>query len=144
MDPTSSIQFHFEDIAMPKDMEQDRYAKWVERIIDNEGFELAAINYIFCSDDYLLNINRQYLDHDYYTDIITFDNADEGGALEADIFISVERVADNAQKLGIDFSKELQRVMAHGILHLCGYKDKSEEDIKVMRLKEEASMALYQ
>ena len=100
------------------------------------------INYIFCDDEYLLEINQQYLDHDTLTDIISFDYC-VGNELHGDIFISVERVRENALDFDVKFEEELLRVMAHGVLHYCGYKDKSEEDEKLMRQKEEEKIKLF-
>ena len=95
------------------------------------------MNYVFCSDQHLLQLNRDYLQHDYYTDIITFDQSEEESLIEGDIFISVDRVDDNARLLNVELIMEMRRVMAHGMLHLCGYGDKSPEDELVMRAKED-------
>ena len=116
---------------------------WLFSLIEKHNYELETLNYIFCSDEYLLNVNKEYLDHDYYTDIITFDNSEEEELIESDIFVSLERVADNANTEKTSFDNELLRVLAHGVLHLFGYKDKSEEDAKIMRSKEEESIELY-
>jgi len=108
-----------------------------------EGQSIGEINYIFCSDEYILSINEEYLNHDYYTDIITFDNRDNTqDDIEADIFVSVDRVQENAQMIQVPFDTELRRVMVHGLLHLLGYHDKSEEEISQMREKEEAYLSL--
>ncbi len=115
---------------------------WLERVLAKENARAKEINYIFCSDDYLLAMNRQYLNHDTYTDILTFDNADEPGKLEADIYISLDRVKENAATLNINVNDELQRVMVHGLLHLLGYTDKTEEEKKEMREKEDACLSL--
>ena len=118
--------------------------KWIELILRAHEQQAENINYIFCSDNYLLDVNRTYLDHDYLTDIITFDNAEyEDGPLESDIFISVDRVKDNASDLNIPFLKELHRVIAHGLLHLLGWNDKTEEQKAAMRQKEEACLSLH-
>lgn len=118
-------------------------SKWIKSISQSEGYKIGALNYIFCSDDYLLEINRQYLQHDYYTDIITFDNSEDEGILEGDIYVSVDRVKENAQNLGISFDLELRRVLIHGLLHLVGFED-STEDLKVeMRAKEDACLLQY-
>lgn len=118
-------------------------SKWIKSISQSEGYKIGALNYIFCSDDYLLEINRQYLQHDYYTDIITFDNSEDEGILEGDIYVSVDRVKENAQNLGIAFDLELRRVLIHGLLHLIGFGD-STEDLKVeMRAKEDACLLQY-
>ena len=121
---------------------EEVYAKWISSIIISEDKKEGDINYIFCDDDYLLDINQKYLDHDTLTDIISFDYS-VGNELHGDIFISIERVKDNAEDFGVAFDTELRRVMAHGILHYCGYKDKSEADEAVMRTKEEEKMVMF-
>jgi rRNA maturation RNase YbeY len=98
--------------------------------------KLGEINYIFCDDEYLLKVNQDYLDHDYYTDIITFDYV-KGKTISGDIFVSLPRILDNASTLSQNFEEEFNRVLAHGILHLCGYKDKTEEEQTQMRAKED-------
>ena len=116
---------------------------WLESVVEAEGQRIEEINFIFCNDEYLLSINKAYLDHDYYTDIITFDNRDNiSDHIEADIFVSIDRVKENAQNLNIQFELELSRVMVHGLLHLLGYHDKSEQEILQMREKEEAYLSL--
>lgn len=109
---------------------------WLENIILSEGKKVGKINYIFCDDEYLLKVNQDYLQHDYYTDIITFDYV-KGKTISGDIFVSLTRIKDNAQTLNKNFSSEFHRVLAHGILHLCGYKDKTPDDEKLMREKED-------
>lgn len=117
---------------------------WVQSIINSHEQEVEAINFIFCSDDYLLEINKSYLDHDYYTDIITFDNREyEDDPLESDIFISIDRIKDNAQELDAPFERELHRVIIHGILHLLGWNDKTDAQKMAMREKEEACLSLH-
>ena len=111
-------------------------SKWLKDSLANENKELGEINYIFCEDNYLLKKNQEYLKHNTLTDIITFDYS-QGNKLSADIFISVERVKENAVIFAVSFEQELKRVIIHGILHLMGYKDKSEEESKIMRSKEE-------
>lgn len=111
--------------------------KWIIETIVAEGYKLDELTYIFCTDEYLLQINQQYLDHDTYTDIITFDNSEEEGIIVGDIFISVERIKENATKFSVTEAQELHRVMIHGALHLLGYKDKSAADKKKMTLKED-------
>jgi len=115
------------------------FEQWIKETIQNEGCGLGDINYIFCDDDYLHKINVEFLDHDTLTDIISFDYS-VGKQLHGDIYISVERVEDNAKDFKVDFDVELSRVIIHGILHYCGYKDKTDEDAKVMRAKEEQYM----
>lgn len=121
---------------------ESKYEEWIESIIASEGLYLGEISYIFCDDEYLHNINVEYLDHDTLTDIISFDYT-EGKVISGDIFLSIERVKDNAADFNVDFSTELLRVMCHGILHYCGYKDKSEADSNLMRSKEEEKMAMF-
>ncbi len=117
-------------------------AAWLMDIAENEGYEIGDLGYVFCSDDFLLEINKQYLDHDTYTDIVTFDYT-EGTLLNGEMYISTERVEDNAIDFGVSFEVELRRVMAHGLLHMCGYADKTKEDIEAMRAKEEESLILW-
>ena len=111
------------------------YKKWLQALAQNEQKKLGNINYIFCDDDYLLNLNLQYLQHDTLTDIITFDYCEED-TISGDIYISIERVRENAVIFKVSFDEELLRVLAHGIMHLCGYKDKSDDDAAKMRQKE--------
>lgn len=119
------------------------YSHWLIEVIDQfSSKRLKNINYIFCSDEYLLTINQTHLQHDYYTDIITFDQSENVDELEADVFISIDRVKENAQTNRISFKQELSRVMAHGLLHLLGFNDKTEEEKRVMREKEDACLSL--
>lgn len=118
------------------------YSSWISKVIASENKSEGELNYIFCSDDYLLDINIQYLNHDTLTDIISFDYS-VGNLLQGDIFISIERVTENAVDFGVSFAEELKRVMIHGILHYCGYKDKSEKDEFLMRSKEEEKMKMF-
>jgi len=128
------INYFFENID-PKDI-HPKTSKWLENLIISENKKTGDINYIFCDDDYLLKVNQDYLDHDYFTDIITFDYV-KGKTISGDIFVSLPRILDNASTLSQDFEKEFNRVLAHGILHLCGYKDKTEEEQTQMRAKED-------
>ena len=118
------------------------YENWVKEVISSEGKKAGEISFIFCDDDYLLDINQKYLDHDTYTDIISFDSS-VGNILNGDIFISTERVEENANTYGIGFSEELKRVIIHGVLHFCGYKDKTPEQEQLMREKEEEKMEMF-
>ena len=118
------------------------FEDWISRVILSEGKKEGDINYIFCDDDYLHKLNVEYLEHDTLTDVISFDYS-MGNELHGDIFISVERVADNAKDFGVTFADELQRVIVHGILHYCGYKDKSPEEEAIMRTKEEEKIQLF-
>lgn len=118
------------------------YEDWISRIIASEGFEEGEINYIFCDDAYLHKINMEYLNHDTLTDIISFDYT-VGNLLQGDIFVSVERVMDNAKDFEVSFDEELKRVLSHGVLHYCGYKDKSPEDERIMRKKEDEKIKMF-
>jgi rRNA maturation RNase YbeY len=136
------IYFHSEDI----DFKLERplaVKRWIRTVIEQHGRKVGAINYVFCTDNYLLDINNQYLKHDYYTDIVTFDNSDKKGEVAGDLFISIDRVKDNASSLKIEVKEELKRVMIHGILHLLGYKDKTKAQEKEIRQKENESLTLY-
>lgn len=124
-----AINFFEEDIAY-KLKNKTAVRKWITDTIKEEGYQLSELNYIFCSDEYLLQINRQYLDHDTYTDIVTFDNSEKPGFIVSDIFISIERIRDNAEKFSVTEMQELHRVLIHGALHLLGYKDKTAADKK--------------
>jgi len=128
------IQFFFENIDIIS--LSDATKNWLINLIKNEQKKVGEINYIFCDDEYLLKVNRDFLQHDYYTDIITFDYV-KGKTIAGDIFVSLPRISENAETHSKDFNLELHRVLAHGILHLCGYKDKTEEEIKEMRNKED-------
>ena len=120
----------------------DDYSHWINRIIKSEKVFLGNINYIFCEDEYLVKINQKHLNHNSFTDIITFDYSD-GEVISGDIFISTERVVDNASVFNKSFQEELLRVMAHGILHLLGYNDKTKDEVIVMRDKEEEKIKLF-
>jgi len=122
--------------------EEKSFDTWIRKVISSEEKQLGEINYIFCDDHYLYKINLKFLDHDTYTDIISFDNS-EGDELNGDIFISTDRVTENAKEYNVDFSEELKRVMIHGILHLCGYGDKTESEAALMRQKEDEKIALF-
>lgn len=132
------IAFFYEDLANFRLSNTKQWREWLQQSLKSEGKALANLNYIFCKDDYLIRINQEYLQHDTYTDIITFDNTEpEASGIEADIFISIERVKENAQQLAQDFRQELARVMVHGLLHLAGYPDKTPTEAAKMRAKEE-------
>jgi rRNA maturation RNase YbeY len=115
---------------------------WIGRIIASEQKSEGEISYVFCDDDYLLELNQQYLQHDTLTDIISFDYS-LGNELSGDIFISIERVRENAEIFNQSFENELLRVISHGVLHYCGYKDKSEADEQLMRQKENEKIAMF-
>ena len=130
-----AIEFNFEnDFDLNP---QEKYAIWLEKAIANKEFELSELNYIFFDDHQLLELNQNYLNHDTYTDIITFDNAEEESTIESDIFISIDRVKENAASFDASFEQELRRVMAHGVLHLLGFGDKTEAEKQIMREQEE-------
>lgn len=131
-----AIHFFEEDIAY-KLKNKAAVRAWVTETIKAEGYKLKELTYIFCSDAYLLQINRQYLNHDTFTDIVTFDNSEIAGSIAGDIFISIERIRENAVKYKHSEAEELHRVIIHGALHLVGYKDKSAADKKKMTEKED-------
>ena len=114
---------------------------WISKVCIIENYNLGDISLIFCSDEYLLDMNRTHLDHDYYTDIITFDYTDNQ-IVSGDLFISIDRVRDNATDFNVSFEHELHRVIIHGVLHLCGYKDKSDDEEKLMRTKENNALSM--
>ncbi|WP_300433677.1 rRNA maturation RNase YbeY [Christiangramia sp.] len=122
--------------------EENVYKNWLDSVIKSEDKHTGNINIIFCDDDYLHEINLKYLSHDTYTDIISFDSS-LGNTLQGDIFISTERVEENAENFNTEFIEELKRVLAHGILHFCGYKDKTERENDLMRRKEEEKIKLF-
>lgn len=137
------IEFASEEIEFSLgEAEEERTRRWLNHLAANEGSKIKTLSYVFCSDEYLLELNKEYLNHDTYTDIITFPFK-EGKTLGADIFISIERVGENAKTFGVSFENELRRVMAHGVLHLIGYGDKTAAEQKVMRKKEEEWIAYY-
>lgn len=121
---------------------QDKYADWITRVLNSENALIGPVSYIFCDDNYLLAINQKYLNHDTLTDIITFDYS-EGSSVSGDIFISVQRVEENAKDFNVESEVELKRVMAHGLLHLLGYNDKSEEEKRLMRAKEDEKILMF-
>lgn len=136
------VTFRYADRKLSLGQKTD-IQSFVETIFKKEKARLAHINYVFCSDEYLLNINRDFLAHDYYTDIITFGLSEPGEPVEAEIYISIDRVKDNAAQLGISFKEEMLRVIFHGALHLCGYKDKKKSEIALMRSKENHYLSTY-
>lgn len=130
-----SISYFAEDVSFPS-IKRRITSGWIKNTIDSEGKFTGDISFIFCSDDYLLDVNRKFLQHDYFTDIITFDYV-ENNQISGDIFISVDRVKENAAKFSKTFENELNRILIHGILHLLGYKDKEIGDKKLMTEKED-------
>jgi probable rRNA maturation factor len=133
------ISFHTEELAFQLP-EKLKHKQWLKTVAAAEGKKIGELNYVFCTDEYLLKINQDYLQHDTLTDIVTFDNSESANLIEGDIFISYERVVENGAKLNTSDS-ELQRVMVHGLLHLCGYKDKAKVDKSLMTEKEDYYLA---
>lgn len=137
-----TIQFNFLESADLRD--RNNLKKFLASLFKKEGKILDELQYIFCSDDYLLEINRQFLNHDYYTDIITFDLSEKGQPVNAEIYISVDRVRENAREFGSSLKREMQRVIFHGALHLCGYRDKTANQEKQMRQMEEQYLSSFE
>lgn len=134
------IEFHFESDLILNNTSD--YYDWVSRILNSEGYVAGQVDYIFCNDDYLLAINKQYLAHDTLTDIVTFDYSN-GKQISGDIFISVDRVRENAKIFSVEFENELLRVMSHGLLHLMGYGDKTKDEKSLMRSKEDEKIKMF-
>lgn len=131
------ISFFVEDLDFSL-KQKLKVRQWIGDTIKAEGFpKIGELNFIFCSDEYLLDINKQYLNHDTFTDIVTFDSSDDEDVISGDIFISVERIQENAQKFAVSEADELHRVIIHGVLHLCGYLDKKPADKQLMTEKED-------
>lgn len=118
----------------------EQLISWIKAAITEEQQQLESLNIIFCSDPFLLNMNKEYLNHDYFTDIITFDYATD--SIEGELYISLDRIRENATDLEVAFEHELHRVIIHGVLHLCGYGDKTDEEISIMRAKEDAYLKM--
>jgi probable rRNA maturation factor len=135
------IQFCTEDITFSL-KEKLKHKAWLNEVAKQERKKILELTYVFCSDEYLLQINQEYLNHDTLTDIVTFDNSEDSKKIEGDIFISIERVKENGNKLGTS-ETELKRVMVHGLLHLLGYKDKKKEDKTLMTEKEDFYIKQY-
>lgn len=139
--PQPPIQFFSEDIQFT--LKQKLLVRaWIRTTILTEGYKLGELNFIFCNDDYLLEINKKYLQHDTYTDIVTFDNSDTENLIIGDIFISVDRVKENSEKFNVNERDELHRVMIHGTLHLLGYPDKGAKAKKLMTSREDHYLSL--
>lgn len=136
-----AIHFFTEEIPFNL-IKKNTYKKWIKEIISLESCKLEELNFIFCSDNYLLEINKEYLNHDYFTDIITFDNSTQEAEILGDIFISIDTVKSNSIKFKTEFQNELSRVIIHGVLHLLGYGDKKKEDQKIMKYKEDWALSL--
>lgn len=133
------IEFNYETNFTLKD--EDKTSQWIEEIITSKGFKIGEINYIFCDDKYLHKLNVEFLNHDTLTDIISFDNT-IGKLISGDIFISIERVRENATEFNVSFDEELHRVMIHGILHYTGLKDKTDNEKELMRLEEDKALLI--
>jgi rRNA maturation RNase YbeY len=133
------VEFNYETAFQLDD--ENRHEKWVEIVASKNGFDVGEINYIFCDDEYLLKLNVEFLKHDTLTDVISFDNT-LGKLINGDIFISIERVIENAKEYNVSFDDELQRVMIHGVLHYMGFKDKSDDEVKQMRSAENTALLL--
>lgn len=138
----SKIRFFFEH-AQFNLQRRTLLKKFIEKIINKESKRLVFINYVFCTDKKILEINRRFLNHDFYTDILTFDLSEKGGNIQAEIYISIDRVKDNSKILQTSFNSELLRVVFHGVLHLCDYRDKKVEERRIMRYKEEYYLDTY-
>jgi rRNA maturation RNase YbeY len=136
------ISFHFEDLKPKTIGSKTELRDWINKTVEQYEMDISDVNIIFCSDAYLLEKNIQFLNHDYYTDIITF-NYNEVNTLSGDLFISYDRVKENAQKLDVKLIQELRRVIIHGILHLCGLNDKTETEEKAMRAGENLALEFW-
>lgn len=135
------INYQSEDIKFPT-LKRRKVSKWIKTIAASYNKEVGHISYIFCSDKRILEINKEYLQHDYYTDIITFDYS-EGNTISGDMFISIDTVKSNSEQYGTDFTEELHRVIIHGILHLCGINDKTDAEQNEMTLNENKALEIF-
>ncbi|MDP4148168.1 MAG: rRNA maturation RNase YbeY [Bacteroidota bacterium] len=140
--PKTIVRFHYLEKGFSLS-ERTRLKEGLRTLFSKERRRQEELDYIFCSDDYLRGLNRQFLQHDYYTDILSFDLSEPGGAGKAEIYISVDRVRENAEKLGVSFKNELHRVIFHGALHLCGFRDKTPEEQAKMRKMEDKYLSSY-
>lgn len=136
------VQFYFLD-RNPALKERTRLKLFIEKLFTSEKMKLGNLSYIFCSDEHLLTINNDFLKHDFYTDVITFDLSSSKNEIEGEVYLSVDRIKDNAKQLEVSFKEELHRVIFHGALHLCGYKDKKKEEALIMRSKENKYLKRY-
>ena len=135
------IRFQVIDVLMPQ-LDMDRVRAWIEAVVVNEGYQVGELYYYFCSDEALLDINQRRLGHDFYTDIVTFPLV-EGDVISSEFCLSLDRIAENSLNFGRSFESELLRVIIHGVLHLVGYDDHSDEERAEMRSKEEECLDLY-
>jgi probable rRNA maturation factor len=136
------VNFYFLD-RRPALKDRTRLKHFIEKVFVAEKKTLGSLSYIFCSDNHLLNINKDFLKHDFFTDVITFDLSSGKDNIEGEVYLSSDRIKENAKELGVSFKEELHRVMFHGALHLCGYKDKKQRDIKTMRAMEDKHLKSY-
>ena len=136
------VQFYFLD-RKPTLNERTRLKLFIEKLFLVEKKKLGNLSYIFCSDEHLLGINKDFLKHDFYTDVITFDLSSSKTQIEGEVYLSVDRIKDNAKQLGVSFKEEMHRVIFHAALHLCGYKDKNHGDVLLMRKKEDGYLKMY-
>ena len=139
---TESINFFTEDISYPYE-DKNETREWIEKVAEQEGFRTGDINLVFCSDSYLYDLNVKFLHHNTYTDIITFDLSEDEEVISGDIFISVERAGENSGKYNVSHLHEIRRLIAHGILHLAGYGDKTDREKALMRQKEDYYLSLH-
>ncbi len=133
----------FNNINKRPKIDKTKVENWLNNVALSEKAQIENLSYNFCTDEYLLQVNREHLGHDYYTDIITFDLSDRVGIIEGDLYLSIDRIKDNAMLMGVSFELELLRVMVHGLLHLLGYGDKTKREIVEMRAKEAKYLAKY-
>lgn len=134
------IEYCVEEVEMPS-FNQDLLTNWIEKVATRHSFRVGELCYVFCSDEYILNVNKEHLDHDYYTDIITFDYT-ESEIISGDLFISLDTVKSNSELFDQAYDRELMRVVVHGVLHLCGINDKSDDDAILMRKAEDDALLL--
>ena len=134
------IEYHYE---LPFELEKEAaFSKWIAKVVAGEGQKISLLSYVFCTDEYLLELNRQFLDHDTLTDILTFPYKDPSG-IKGEVYISVNRVRENANELNVEFTEELKRVMIHGVLHLLGYTDGTKEEKEIMRRLDDVKIDMF-
>lgn len=136
------IEFFTGNVEMPE-FDPGRIARWIEAVASDHGRRVGSVNYRFCDDEEIIEVNREFLGHDYYTDVITFDNS-SGMRIDGDILISLDTVASNALLVGADYNRELMRVVIHGILHLCGINDKGPGEREIMERHEDAALLMLE
>lgn len=133
----------FSNLGRRPRIDKSKYSAWLNKIANRYNYCIVSLNYTFCTDDELLNINMEHLNHDYYTDIITFDLSEQKKNIEGDIYISIDRVRENARLNKVEYYTELKRVIAHGLLHLLGFKDKQINEVKKMRQAEDNALSIF-